>query len=39
MNLTTKIIIGLGLFALLLWGVEALLVGHFTNQFAAQTNS
>jgi len=36
MSLSKKIIIGAIIALLILWGIEALIVGHFMDQFANQ---
>ena len=36
MTLSRKIIIGSVVVVLILWGLEALIVGHFMDQFASQ---
>jgi len=39
MSRTTMFIIGAVVVVLILWGLEALIVGHFMNQFSGQQAS
>lgn len=39
MSMTKKIVIAIVIAVIIVWGFEALVVGHFTDQFASQRDA